>query len=555
MAFRGFAGGFASGVTAGSEAASRAQKAKIDAENQEYLQTQREEERQTKAQLAAAAAPAQTTEGQGLMVQGPDGKAFYIPSDATDAASAYTRAGYNVAEAPTRYSEVTAGGKTLKQAEISPEHAELGYNPLSGLQQQYDAGRMQRLKDVGIARGRPELAAAYGQLGLQELQQKAAEGQIALQPGQLALQQSQVREAQRKEAQREAIVQVSTHLATGNVKGLEQLVNDSHPDPNGGRTQITKDDKGPGYTVNFLDKDGNITGTHKAADQHQLAGDMISRLDPDKALAWHDSERKFQHEKQQGEIAMAKLTATLKSMGGRNEASAYALGQAKEFDKKRNDIIDDLEAGRIKPEGNRTAEQVADSKINRLAIRYGSGHGIAEQKPPAAGSRLQQMTGAEAAELRDRAEARLKQYDKNFPKLDMGTPAGRAEHDRMVNEEMENMAGGATSQRGVTKTGGNVGVDMKIPASFNTPAAPAAGGGRSAVSAATDPLDAMVQQRRGGVVINTPQRSIYSPLNGKTFATKEDARAALEEHGRRTGALSMPGSPLSVSGLTPREDW
>jgi hypothetical protein len=175
-------GGFASGLQAGSQAMQRAQQAQIDRENQEYLQAEREQQRMARSEYAQATAPAQTTTHEGgLMVQGPDGKTFRLSQEAVDAGAynAYDKQVdaegnkiYSVAGSSNPYQEVTAGGRTIGQREITPELAELGYEPARGLQEQYNAGRNQRLMDVATKYGRWSDAASISGLTTNELNQK-----------------------------------------------------------------------------------------------------------------------------------------------------------------------------------------------------------------------------------------------------------------------------------------------------------------------------------------------------------------------------------------------
>jgi hypothetical protein len=180
---RGFGGGFASGLQAGSQSAARAYQAKIDAENQEFLQSERAREIDYRGKQREAAAPSELTEQTGLMVTpaGEGAKPFYIPQEAVDkgAGDVYARAGYTVGEAPTRYQEARAkGGATLGQASY-----DIGPEPARGLAADWDKGMTKRQMQVAREYGKASDAAAYGLLDTQELQREQLKGEIEAQPG------------------------------------------------------------------------------------------------------------------------------------------------------------------------------------------------------------------------------------------------------------------------------------------------------------------------------------------------------------------------------------
>lgn len=267
----GFGSGFAGGVTAGSTAMARGLQAQIDKENQEYLQAEREQQRLARSEYAQAQAPVETTQQTGYKItEGDTGNAFYVPT--AEARDVYTRQVgkegqplYTAAsEEPAQYSEARLrGGKTLTQREISPEHAELGYDPNRGLQEQYNApiARNQRLLDVATKYGRFTDAAAISGLTTNELNQKKLTLDIEDRPAARAEQTARTRlhTAQADEAERTLAVnriEDEAFAASRNPQTALKYFNDRDPDDGPVEIVPTKDGKQQFVQTN---KDGTKT--------------------------------------------------------------------------------------------------------------------------------------------------------------------------------------------------------------------------------------------------------------------------------------------------------
>lgn len=242
-------GGFAQGLTAGSSAAARAYQARIDAEEQEFRQSERAREADFRRDIKEGSAAAQTEDQTGYGITDvATGKTTYVPEAAKESGGLQAYANmkdaegnalYTIGEAPVRYSEARVqGGKTLGQVVEDPNVATPG-GAARGLQADWDKNKMQRLEEIALKHDRPERAAAYGQLTSQKLAQELARGEIDMLPGKKTKQDLEIEEATRKVAM--AKLEDTMMAASRSPEAALKFYNDR--DPSDGPIEIVPNKK------------------------------------------------------------------------------------------------------------------------------------------------------------------------------------------------------------------------------------------------------------------------------------------------------------------------